>query len=62
MFGQRLGRTGLLGLVGTNGDAPDNAGAKRCFVSLQCELLDRHTSPTRSGLDQAIFHYIEGHY
>lgn len=62
VFGQRLRRAGLLGSMGTVGDALDNAVAESFFASLQCELLDRHTWPTRAGLAQAMFHWIEAFY
>jgi putative transposase len=59
VFGQRLRRAGLLGSMGTVGDALDNAVAESFFASLQCELLDRHHWPTLAGLARAIFHWIE---
>ena len=62
MFGQRLRPAGLLGSMGTVGDALDNAVAESFFASLQCELLDRHTWPTRAGLARAMFHWIEAFY
>jgi putative transposase len=62
VFGQRLRRAGLLGSMGTVGDALDNAVAESFFASLQCELLDRHTWPTRAGLARAMFHWIEAFY
>ena len=62
VFGQRLRRAGLLGSMGTVGDALDNAVAESFFASLQCELLDRHQWPTRAGLAQAMFHWIEAFY
>ncbi len=43
MFGQRIRAAGLMGSMGTVGDALDNAVAESFFASLQCELLDRHT-------------------
>jgi len=62
VFGQRLRAAGLLGSMGTVGDALDNAVAESFFASLQCELLDRHTWPTRAGLARAIFSWIETFY
>ncbi|MFM7687142.1 MAG: IS3 family transposase [Actinomycetota bacterium] len=62
VFGQRLRHAGLLGSMGTVGDALDNAVAESFFASLQCELLDRHTWPTRAGLARAMFHYVEAFY
>ena len=62
VFGQRLRRAGLLGSMGTVGDALDNAVAESFFASLHCELLDRHQWPTRAGLARAMFHWIEAFY
>jgi len=62
VFGQRLRAAGLLGSMGTVGDALDNAVAESFFASLQCELLDRHPWPTRAGLAQAMFSWIEIFY
>ena len=62
VFGQRLRAAGLLGSMGTVGDALDNAVAESFFASLQCELLDRHHWPTRAGLARAMFHWIETFY
>jgi putative transposase len=62
VFGQRLRAAGLMGSMGSVGDALDNAVAESFFASLQCELLDRHTWPTRAGLARAMFHWIEAFY
>lgn len=62
VLGQPLRNAGLLGSMGTVGDALDNAVAESFFASLQCELLDRHPWPTRAGLARAIFSSIEGFY
>ena len=51
-----------MGSMGTIGDALDNAVAESSFASLQCELLDPQTWPTRTGLAQAIFECIEAFY
>lgn len=51
-----------MGSMGTVGDALDNAVAESFFASLQCELLDRHAWPTRAGLAQAMFRWIEVFY
>jgi putative transposase len=61
-FGQRLRKAGLLGSMGTVGDALDNAMAESFFGTLQLELLDRQTWQTRRQLAQAIFEYIEAFY
>jgi putative transposase len=62
VFGQRLRHAGLLGSMGTLGDALDNAVAESFFASLQCELLDRHRWDTRAQLARAMFGYIETFY
>jgi putative transposase len=48
-FGQRLRHAGLLGSMGTVGDALDSTVAESFFATLQTELLDRHhwTGSTR---------------
>jgi putative transposase len=61
-FGQRLRHAGLLGSMGTVGDALDNAVAESFFASLQTELLDRFRWETRTQLAQAIFEWIEVFY
>ncbi|MCR4424822.1 MAG: IS3 family transposase [Firmicutes bacterium] len=59
-----LGKTprgcGIVGSMGTVGDALDNAVAESFFAALQTELLDRHAWPTRRFLASAVFEYIEG--
>jgi putative transposase len=61
-FGQRLRHAGLLGSMGTVGDALDNAVAESFFATLQTELLDRQAWTTRAQLAQAIFEWIEVFY
>ena len=61
-FGQRLRHAGLLGSMGTVGDALDNAVAESFFATLQTELLDRHHWATRGQLARAIFEWIEVFY
>jgi putative transposase len=61
-FGQRLRHAGLLGSMGTVGDALDNAVAESFFATLQTELLDRHHWISRTQLAQAIFEWIEVFY
>jgi putative transposase len=61
-FGQRLREAGLLGSMGSIGDCFDNSVAESFFATLQTELLDRSTWPTRDGLARAIFTFIEGFY
>ncbi len=62
VFGQRLRAAGILGSMGTVGDALDNAMAESFFASLQVELLDRRRWDTRNQLAQAIFEWIEVFY
>jgi len=61
-FGNTLRESGILGSMGTVGDALDNAVAESFYATLQTELLDRHTWPTRQALASAIFEYIEVFY
>jgi len=61
-FGRRLRATGILGSMGSIGDALDNAMAESLFVTLQLELLDRRRWETRAELASAIFEYIEAFY
>ncbi|MBX6378253.1 MAG: IS3 family transposase, partial [Clostridia bacterium] len=61
-FGRRLEEAGFLGSMGSVGDALDNAVAESFFATLQTELLDRRSWPTRQTLRSAIFAYVEGFY
>ena len=61
-FGRRLRAAGILGSMGSVGDALDNAMAESFFGTLQRELLDRRTWQSRSELASAIFEYIEAFY
>jgi putative transposase len=61
-FGQRLRHAGLLGSMGSVGDALDNAVAESFFATLQTELLDRHPWTSRTELARAIFEWIEVFY
>ncbi|MFA9433027.1 IS3 family transposase [Egicoccus sp. AB-alg2] len=62
-FGQRLRHAGLLGSMGSVGDALDNALAESFFASLQTELLDRRRRwPSRRELASAVFEWIECFY
>jgi putative transposase len=61
-FGHRLREAGLLGSMGSIGDCFDNSVAESFFATLQTELLDRSPWPTREGLAQAVFAFIEGFY
>jgi putative transposase len=61
-FGRRLRSAGLLGSMGSIGDAFDNAVAESFFHTLQLELLDEHHWDTRDHLANAIFDWIECWY
>ena len=61
-FGRRLRAAGLLGSMGSIGDAFDNAVAESFFWSLQLELLDEHHWSSRQHLALAIFDWIETWY
>lgn len=61
-FTTRLREAGILGSMGTVGDAFDNAVAESFFATLQTELLDRGHWATRQSLTTGIFSYIEGFY
>jgi putative transposase len=61
-FGQRLRAAGILGSMGSVGDALDNAVSEAFFATLQTELLDRRGWETRAELANAIFEYVECFY
>jgi putative transposase len=61
-FGRRLRAAGVLGSMGSIGDAYDNAMAESFFSTLQRELLDEHRWSTRRQLALAVFEWIEGWY
>lgn len=61
-FGRTLQASGIVGSMGSIGDALDNALAESFFASLQTELLDRRPWSTRRELTAAIFEYIEVFY
>lgn len=62
VFGQRLPQAGLLGSMGTVGDALDNSAAESFFATLQTKLLDRRSWASRGDLASAVFAFIEGFY
>lgn len=45
--------------MGRSGTPADNAVVESFFATLQTELLDRRTWPTKASLRTAIFEYIE---
>jgi len=62
VFGARCRQAGIAVSMGRRGDAYDNAVAESFFATLETELLDRHTFPTRDQARSAVFDYIEGFY
>jgi putative transposase len=61
-FGRRLRDAGLVASMGSIGDCFDNAVAESFFATLECELLDRRSWPTRRELSSAVFDFIEAFY
>jgi len=61
-FSRRLQEAGICGSMGSIGDALDNAVAESFFATLQTELLDRDSWPTRQKLRSHIFEYIEAFF
>jgi len=61
-FGRRLREAGMTASMGSRGDCFDNAMAESFFATLECELLARHSFPTRNAARLAVFDYIEGFY
>jgi putative transposase len=58
-FGKRLRAAGLLGSMGSVGDAYDNSVAESFFGTLQLELLDTRAWLDRDTLARAISEWIE---
>lgn len=61
-FGRTLRMSGVVGSMGTVGDALDNALAESFFATLQRDLLDGRSWTTRAALTSELFDYIEGFY
>jgi transposase InsO family protein len=61
-FGRRLREARLARSMGSVGDCFDNAVAESFFATLECELLDRQSWPTRRDLSTAVFDFIEAFY
>jgi putative transposase len=61
-FGQRCAKMGVRPSMGSVGDAYDNAMAESFFASLECELIDRRSFPSKAEARLALFTYIEGWY
>ena len=61
-FGRRCREAGVRPSMGSVGDCYDNAMAESFFATLEMELIDRHSFPTRSAARLAVFDFIEGFY
>lgn len=61
-YGARLRQAGIIGSMGSSGDAYDNALSESFWASLQTELLDRRVWSSREQLRTAVFEYIEVFY
>jgi putative transposase len=61
-FGQRCRKMGVRPSMGSVGDAYDNAMAESFFATLECELIDRRSWPSKTEARLALFSYIEGWY
>lgn len=59
-FSRRLEEAGLVGSMGSAGDAVDNAVVESFYGALETELLGRQRWSTRQELKTAIVPYIEG--
>jgi putative transposase len=61
-FGKRCTEMGVRPSMGSVGDAYDNAMAESFFATLECELIDRRSWPTKAEARMALFTFIEGWY
>jgi len=61
-FGRRCREAGIALSMGSTGDCFDNAMAESFFASLETELIDRSSWPTRAEARLAVFDYIEAFY
>jgi putative transposase len=61
-FAKRCAQAGVQQSMGTVGDAYDNAMAESFFATLECELIDRRSWPTKAKARQELFEWIEGWY
>ena len=61
-FGRRCEEAGVKPSMGSTGDCFDNALAESFFASLECELIDRNSFPTRAVAQREVFDWIEGWY
>jgi len=61
-FGKRCKEAGVRPLMGSVGDAYDNAMCASFFATLECELLDRRRFTSQAEARIACFSFIEGWY
>lgn len=61
-FGKRCKEMGVKPSMGSVGDAYDNAMAESFFATLECELIDRRSWPTKAEARMALFTWIEAWY
>ena len=61
-FGRRCREAGVRPSMGSVGDAYDNAMCESFFATLETELIDRTSFPTKSAARLAVFDFIEGFY
>jgi len=61
-FGRRCREAGVRPSMGSVGDAYDNAMCESFFATLEMELIDRTSFPTKSAARIAVFDFIEGFY
>ncbi|MBD2763592.1 transposase [Kocuria sp. cx-116] len=62
LFGHRLREAGLLGSMGRVASSQDNAAMESFWSSMQRELLDRRSWPSKQVLASAMSEWIEGWY
>jgi putative transposase len=61
-FGKRCKEAGVRPLMGSVGDAYDNATCESFFATLECELLERRRFASQAKARMACFGFIEGWY
>lgn len=61
-FGKRCQEAGVKPSMGSVGDCFDNAMCESFFATLECELIDRGSFPTRVKARREVFEFIEGWY
>jgi putative transposase len=61
-FGKRCQEANVRPSMGSVGDAYDNAMCESFFATLETELIDRTSFPTKSAARLAVFDFIEGFY